>query len=469
MDKETGIAKKQKKAMNTLVIIFTIVLCSCLMTWIIPAGQFARVKDAMTGRMVVDATTFQFVKSQPVNPILIPMHIAKGAKTAADLLFLLLCSGAAFFVVIKTGAMHSSIGALALKYRNRRSVFVVMLFIAFCFIMITQSVDRFMGFAPVLVMICLALGLDSITAIAIITGGSACGFATGMFNINTTLIAQELAGLPPFSGLWYRAICFVLYMLLTGFLLWRYTVKITKDPTASPMYDLDQAENLGDPEVIQAYGPMTLRKWLVTLSMAATLGVMIWGCIWNKWTYPQISSTFIILAVVSGLCAKMTPSEIAKNFIEGAKSMVMVFFLVAAARAISTILADGKILDTIVYAFSIVLKKVPSVLQAPAMFIVNILVNVVIPSGSGQAAAVMPIMLPLADIIGMTRQTAILAFNFGDGFCNWVIPTGSALMGVLGMAKIPFDRWLRYSWPVFRWWVALGCVLVAIAHAINLA
>ncbi len=466
--KKAETAPKPKKAMNTLVIIFTLIVIACAMTWIIPAGEFGRVKDVVTGRKVVDAASFHWVEKSPVNPVLIPMHIARGAKSAVDLLFMLLCSGAAFHVVIASGAMHSSIGTLALKYKNRKSMFVLSMFVLFCFIMLTHGLIDFVAFAPVLVMICLALGLDSITAIAIMTGGTAVGFATGMLQPSTTLIAQELAGLPPFSGLWYRAICFGVYMVLTGFLIWRYTVKITKDPTLSPMYDLDRDNPIGDPEAIRAYGPMDLSKWLVALATALSLVLMIYGSVNWKWGYQQLSATFIGLAIVGGACAKMRPAQIAKTFVDGAKTMVMVFFLVASARAISTILADGKILDTIVYALGEILKRVPTLLQAPAMFITNLLVNSVIPSGSGQAAAVMPIMLPLADIIGMTRQTAILAFNFGDGFCNWIIPTSSALMAVLGIVNIPFERWMKFIWRIFLCWVAVGCVLVAVAHMIQL-
>ena len=460
-------APQPKKAINTLVIIFAIVCFACLMTWVIPAGQFDRVKTE-SGRSVVDANSFHWVESSPVNPILIPAYITKGANSSIDLLFMLLVSGAAFTVVIKSGAMHSSIGAVALKYRDRKTVFVLAMFVLFCALCTTHGLIQFVAFAPVLVMICLALGLDSITALGIMTGGCAVGFATGMLSPSTTLIAQSLAELPPYSGIEYRAFCFVLYMILTGSLLWRYTVKISKNPALSPMYDLDQANKLGDPEAIRAYGPMDLSKGLVVLTTVITLIVMVYGSIEMKWGYNELSASFIIMAILGGAFARMSPSEIARHFIDGAKTMVLVFFLVAAARAISSILAAGKVLDTIVYALGVALKQVPTWLQAPAMFIANLLINTVIPSGSGQAAAVMPIMLPLADLIGMTRQTAILAFNFGDGFCNWVIPTSSALMAVLGIVNVPFDRWMRYSWRVFMWWVALGCVLVAVAQAINL-
>ncbi len=469
MSEEVKANAKPRKSLNTLVVIFSVILLACAMTWIIPAGEFNRVTDPVTGRKVVDAASFHLVERNPVNPVEIPLHISRGAKSAVDLLFLLLCCGAAFHIIISSGAMHSSIGSLAQRYSHRKHMFVQVMFVLFCFIMLTHGLIDFVAFAPVLVMICLALGLDSITAVAIMTGGTAVGFATGMLQPSTTLIAQELAGLPPFSGLWYRAICFVLYMALTGFLIWRYTVKIGKNPEASPMYDLDRTNDLGSPEAIRAYGGMDLSKWLVVLVTAVSLVLMIYCTIRYKWGYQQMSASFLGLGIVAGVCARMSPSKIAKLFVDGAKSMVMVVLLVASARAISTVLAQGKVLDTIVFALGEALRRVPTVLQAPAMFIANLFVNTIIPSGSGQAAAVMPIMLPLADIVGMTRQTAILAFNFGDGFCNWVIPTSSALMAVLGIVNMPFERWMKFIWRIFLWWVALGCVLVSVAHAVRLA
>ena len=459
-------APKRKKAINTLVIIFAIVCAACLMTWIIPAGQYKR-GTSPTGIKMVDASSFQWVANSPVNPIDIPMYITQGAAKSIDLLFMLLVSGAAFTVVVKSGAMHSSVGAVALKYRERKTLFVLAMLALFAALCTTHGLIQFVAFVPVMVMICLALGLDSITALGIMTGGCAVGFATGMLSPSTTLIAQNLAELPPYSGIEYRAVCFAAYLVLTAILLVRYTRKITKNPELSPTYDLDKENPLCDPEAINAFGPMTLRKWLVLLSTVAALVLMVYGSVNWKWGYNHLSAGFIGLAVVAGACAGMSPSTIANNFVDGAKSMVLVFFLVASARAISAILGAGKVLDTIVYGLGVGLQMVPSWLQGIAMFVANLLINTVIPSGSGQASAVMPIMLPLADLIGMTRQTAILAFNFGDGFCNWVIPTSSALMAVLGMAKVPFDRWMRYIWHVFMWWFALGCVLIVIAQMIH--
>lgn len=243
---------KRKKAINTLVIIFSIVCFACLLTWIIPAGQYQRVANP-SGIKMVDPTSFQWVQSSPVSPWLIPKHIVDGAAKSFDLLFMLLASGAAFTVVIKSGAMHASIGSIALKYRNRKILFVLAMLLVFALVCTTHGLIQFVAFVPVMVMICLTLGLDSITAVAIMTMGCAVGFATGTLSPSTTLIAQSFAELPPYSGIEYRALAFVLYLVLSGLLLVRYVKKITKNPELSPTYDLDQANPLSHPEAIEQF------------------------------------------------------------------------------------------------------------------------------------------------------------------------------------------------------------------------
>ena len=170
-----------------------------------------------------------------------------------------------------------------------------------------------------------------------------------------------------------------------------------------------------------------------------------------------------------GLLDQKTPSAIAKGLVAGCKTMLGAALIIGLARAIALILTAGGIIDTIVHTLAGVLDVVPAFLQAPVMFLINIVINIFITSGSGQAAVVMPLFLPVADLVGMTRQTAILAFNFGDGFCNYVLPTSTALMGLIGAANVPYDRWMKFMWKMFLIWVVTGCVLVSIAQFIHLA
>ena len=165
-----------------------------------------------------------------------------------------------------------------------------------------------------------------------------------------------------------------------------------------------------------------------------------------------------------------TPSEgKAKKAFKMPHTLVIIFTIILVAVLLTWIIPAGGIIDTIVYALAGVLNVVPSFLQAPVMFILNIVINIFITSGSGQAAVVMPLFLPVADLVGMTRQTAILAFNFGDGFCNYILPTSTALMGLIGAANVPYDKWMKFMWKLFLIWVVTGCILVSIAQAIHLA
>ena len=187
-----------------------------------------------------------------------------------------------------------------------------------------------------------------------------------------------------------------------------------------------------------------------------------------RWSMEQFAIGFIWCALAMGLAQGMGPSKITEEFFNGAKAMLFVGSLVCVASSITLILTAGGIIDTIVHALAGIMTKIPYIFQGPAMFFVNILVNVLISSGSGQAAVVIPIMIPVADMIGMTRQTAVLAYNFGDGFSNYVLPTVGSLMGILGMANVPYDRWMKFMWKLFLIWVAVGSVMMMIAQMIHL-
>lgn len=374
--------KKAFKMPHTFVIVGIIILAAVVMTWLIPAGSYVRVENAQ-GIKVVDPQQFSYVERAPINPLKIPLYIVKAFTKNADLLWVVLFSGGAFHLITLSGALQAVIARVAKRFSNKLYIFIPVLTLVFGLICTTQGVNTFIAFAPVMVMLALAMGLDSISGAAIILLGGAVGFATGTLNISTTLVAQKIAELPLYSGLEYRAFCFVVFYVV-------------------------------------------------------------------------------------GFIAGFSASDISKYFLEGCKKMLAAAIIIGLARAIGTILTDGKIVDTVVHALAGGLSAVPALIQGPAMLIANTLINVVLTSGSGQAAAVMPIFTPLADLIGMTRQTAVLAFNFGDGFCNYVLPTSTALMGIISASNIPYDRWMKFMWKLFFIWMAVGAVLIVIAQIIHL-
>lgn len=460
----TKSAKKGFKMPHTFVIIIFIILVATLMTWIIPAGKYARVE--VNGTTMIDPSQFSYVERTPVNPFLIPLFIVQSICSRIDLMLVILFSGGAFDLITRSGALHSAIAKVAKVFQDRLYIFLPIMTTIFALICTTQGVNQFIAFAPVLVMITLAMGLDSITGAAIILLGGAVGFSTGMLNPSSTLVAQEIAELPAYSGIGYRAVCFVVFLIVTNIYLVRYALKLRKNPAASPMYDLDIQSGQKEAD-IDSFGPMSLRKILIILSLVAALAGIVYGSIRYQWDMEEIAAMFIGLAVVVGFISGETPSSISKYFVEGCKKMMTAALIIGLATTIANIMNAGSIVDTVVYGLAALLSHTPSILMAPAMYIANTLINFVIVSGSGQAAAVMPIMIPLSDLLGVTRQTTVLAFNFGDGFCNYILPHSTALMGIISAVNIPYDRWMRFMWKLFLIWALTACVMTGIAQGFH--
>jgi uncharacterized ion transporter superfamily protein YfcC len=460
-------ATKKFKVPHTLVIIILFILFAVFLTWVIPAGEFDRVTNA-AGIKVIDPASFRTISSKPVSIFSIPDFIVDGFAKSASLFFLLLFTGGAFDVVVSSGALQSCVAKVAKRYASKESIFIPILTLLFALISTTQGVNTFIGFAPVTVLIARAMGFDSIVGAAVILLGGAVGFSTGTLNPSTTIVAQEIVGLPLYSGIGYRWICFFVFLLVTNLYLIRYAKKIRLHPELSPMYDLDVADTSVSDNDLDSFGDVTLRKSLVLVSLVAALGVIVYGGVKLNWGLNESSAAFIWLGIIAGICAGFSPSKIASCFVAGAKRMVAAALIIGLARAVSGVLSAGLVLDTVVNGLGRALLVVPTFLQAISMYIANLVVNIFITSGSGQAAVIMPIFAPIADMVGITRQTAILTFNFGDGFCNYILPTSTALMGILGATNIPYDRWMRFMWRLFLIWVLLGSVLSLIAQIINL-
>ncbi|EOS64757.1 hypothetical protein C814_00298 [Anaerotruncus sp. G3(2012)] len=462
-------AKKAFKMPHTLVIIFVIILAAVVLTWLIPSGEYVRVEDAATGKKLIDPSSFHLVESTPVTPWAIMDYVVTGFSKSIDLILVILFAGGAFHMVTESGALQASVAKVARRFSSRLYIFIPILTLVFTAIGTSQGVNLFIPFVPITLMLSYALGLDSIVGVGIILLGGAIGFSTGTLQINTTLVAQEIAGLQPYSGIGYRFVCLVVFYIITNAYLIRYAMKIQKDPQLSPMYELDQQNEMKNNADLDSFGTMTWRRWAILAVVVGALGLIVYGGLNLDWEMANFAAMFLWLTVIVGLLDKKGPSAIAKGLVVGCKTMLGAALIIGLARAIAAVLSAGGIIDTIVYAMAGVLNVVPSFLQAPVMFLLNIVINCFITSGSGQAAVVMPLFLPVADLVGMTRQTAILAFNFGDGFCNYVLPTSTALMGLIGAANVPYDKWMKFMWKLFLIWCVTGCILVSIAQFIRLA
>lgn len=457
--------KKAFKMPHTFVIIIFIILVATLMTWIIPAGKYVRVENA-AGIKVIDPMQFSYIGRTPVNPFLIPLFIVEAIISRIDLMLVILFSGGAFDMISKSGALHSAVARVAKVFQNRLYIFIPIMTTIFALICTTQGVNQFIAFAPVIVLITLAMGLDSITGAAIILLGGAVGFSTGTLNPNTTIVAQEIAELPIYSGISYRMICFVVFLVITNIYLVRYALKIKKTPSYSPMYEFDSQNEQKELD-IDSFGKMNARKSLILAMLIGSLAAIVVGCVVYKWDMPEIAAMFIGLGVAVGFVSGETPSSMCKIFIDGCKKMLTAALIIGLATTIANVMSEGNIVDTVVFALASVLSHTPKVLLAPAMYVMNTVINTVLVSGSGQAAAVMPIMIPVSDLVGVTRQTSVLAFNLGDGFCNYILPHSTALMGIISAVNIPYDRWMKFMWKLFIIWAVTACIMISIAQVMN--
>lgn len=458
--------KKKIAFPNTYVIIFCLIVLSVLLTWIIPAGEFQRIKDEVSKQTVVVAGTFKYIDKNPVSFLQIPMYIVKGLIKSADIVFLVIIVGGAFNIIIETG-LFQSIAAKLTKVFSNKEFFIIPAFTSiFALACTTLGVNTFIGFGPIAVIVARSIGYDAVVGISMVALGGAIGFSTGTLNPFTTGVAQSIGGLPLFSGLGYRAFSFVVFLVVTNIYIIWYAKKIKKDPTLSVVYELEN-ENKNLEVSGKEYDKITFRHYLVLIVVIVCFGLIVYGGAYWKWKLNNNSAMFIWMAILSGAVYGFSPNKIAEEFIKGAKKLIFGALMIGIARAIALILTDGKILDTTVLFLANLLVSLPSFLQAAGMFIMQLLINGLITSGSGQAAVTMPIMFPVADIVGITKQTTVLAFNFGDGLSNYVLPTSSALMGFLAIVGVSYDKWMKFMWKLFLIWIVVGSLLVIIANAIN--
>lgn len=462
----TASEKKKRAFPHTYVLLICVAIVACLLTYVIPAGEYAREKNE-AGVTVVIPDQFSYIESSPVNPLKIPLYIAKGCASQAAIIFMILMAAGAFKVVEKSGCFHSVVGIAARKYAKKEYIFIPLMMTIFAAIGLTQSATIFVAFTPICVILAKSMGFDSLTGAAISTLGAACGYSCGMLHPQSTLIAQDLAELPRLSGLGYRALCTVIFVAVTSALLVRYARRVRADHSLSPVHDLPDGFGLSDENSEGLDVKMNKRQLLTLTVLVAVLGLLVYGCVKLKWSNAEISMCFIWLAIIGGLTAGFSLNDICKYFSDGAKSMVSMIFIIGIAKAVSSILSDAKVLDTIVHATTVVLNAAPDSLKGVLMFWANIIINIPLTSSSGQAQVVMPIFIPVADMVGITRQTAVLSYNFGDGFCNYILPWSGALMANIGVANVPYDRWMRFMWKIFVAWVVVGSIFMFVAQAIN--
>lgn len=430
---------------HTLVLMVIMMIAALILTWVLPAGSF-EMSPNEAGRMMVVPGTYSVTADAPT---LAPWHlltvIPRAMASAADVIFFVFLIGGVLGVVRSTGAIEAAIGGMLQHFRDRLALLILAsMFVFGTFSAAFGMAAEYIAFVGILVALCAALRLDAMTAVGMMVVGYGVGYGVSFMNPFTVMIAQDIAELQPLSGWWYRLAIAVPIFAIGFHHVYSYAKKVRKDPTKSLVADVDEAQAPPPEE----YPPMTWARRLVLLSLGVTIIALILGVTLQGWWLTELAAVFLALALAAIVFARLPLDGAAENFIAGAAQLTATALLVGFARSISLILEDGQVLHTVVHALATPLEQVRAEVSAVGMFFIQTLFNLFVPSGSGQAFATVPIMAPIGDLVGVNRQVTVLAYQFGDGFSNMIVPTNAVLMGILGLAGIPYARWFRFAFPL---------------------
>ncbi len=457
--------KKRLKMPTAAVILVCVAIFVAILTYIVPAGSYTRVEDPVTGRTIVDADSYTRVEQSPVSVLKVPEYLYDGLVGAGSMIMYVFIIGGSLGIITATKAVELGAKKLSYVLRNRKAIAI------FCMCMIFGVLGTTLGFGieavafmPMCIAFSVSLGYDKMVGAAIIMLGTLAGSCAGVANPTSTGIAQELAEVPMFSGAWLRIIVLIVTEIILTLYLVRYGNRVKADPSKSVLYGSDEAnvDEFTMPDV-----NISKRQIMVLIAVVLGIALLVYGSAKLGWSYKQISALFIVLGLVCGLCNGYGINEISNQFIAGVKSVAGGAVIIGFARAVNLILTDGMIIDTVIHAMSYVVNALPHMFRGAGMYLCQMLINLFIVSSSGQAVATMPIMIPLGDLAELTRQTTVLAFNFGDGWSNFLYPTCAALFLQLSTAKISYGKWVKFYLPLLGIWTAFGIIVMIFATVIG--
>lgn len=433
---------------HTFVIIFTIILLVAVATWVVPGGEYERTKNK-AGKTIVVANTYHQVESKPQGIKEVFVAPLKGMEKAANIAGFILIVGGAFAVIQKTGTIDAGIMKMIRLLKGKEILLIPIAMLMFSaggaiFGMSEETIP----FVGIFVPMALLMGYDRITGMCIPYLAATTGFSGAMLNPFTVGIAQSISELPAFSGIEYRTgVWAVSTVIAIAFVMW-YAKRVKDNPELSPTYEEDKLAREKLQHLKESETTLTGGQQLVLALLLGGMALIVFGVLKWEWYIDEIAAVFLGMGILAGLAAKMSANDIADAFTVGAKDMVGTAILVGLARAIVILATDGKIIDTILNAMAAPLAGLPTLVSAYAMLVVQMIINFFVTSGTGQAALTIPIMASLGDLVGITRQTMVLIYQFGNGFSDMIFPTSSVLIGCLGMAGIPWSKWARWVLPL---------------------
>ncbi|MDY4032699.1 MAG: hypothetical protein SOY64_06530 [Pyramidobacter sp.] len=465
---------KQKEKMgfpDVYALLFLLCIIAVIATWFLPAGQFDRVTEGNLKKVI--AGSYHLVEKSPQSLWDMMLAIYQGFLNSARVIFMIFFCGASVSMLEESKALSTCFTALAHKLRGKEALTIGVIMFS---LGLANSAGVFgnIGIAllPIGAILARAMGGDDFLGFLIIYFGMMSGFSIGFANPGILGVAQTIAEIPIFSGTTPRAICCVINVAYLYIVTMYYFRRIKKDPTYSLNYEeglcpesymgLKNAEN-NESGVVS----MTKRQMFTVIFFLIGVAVCVGFTIKFRWSNNQISAWFLSLGILTGIFSGFNMNEISKKLIKNCAPMVGASFVTGVATAISVILGKGQVLDTIVNALATPLNTMGAVAGAGFMVIVNAIINILIPSGSGQAAVVMPLMTPVADLVGITRQVAVQAFQFGDGLSNLLTPLNGPMMGCLALAAVGFPKYIRWAFKFIVIQIIAATAVTMFLQSIN--
>ena len=431
---------------HPLVILIGFILMAAIATYLIPSGQFDRVLDEKSGREVVVPGSFHSIadKNPGLDEILVA--IPEGVINGAEILTLILFLGGAFFVVEKTGALQAGIEALIYRFRNSRFLLFYLLGVVFAFGGATISMqEEIIPMVPILVILASKLKYDLRAIIAITLGSSLIGAAFSPMNPFVSLLAQKIGEVEPFSGTAFRLFFFILVLFS-----W-----ITYHMKTGMKKEIEQIELEIKPN------PISFRAMLILIVSFGGIGVMAYGITAWGWEFNQMSAFFFVIGMVCGLIGGMGLNGTSRTFVQGFGEMIFAGIIVGLARSIYLVLEKGAAIDPIIHGLFAPLEDLPNFLAVVGMYISQALIHIPVPSTSGQAALTIPMAAPLTDLLGISRQVAILTYQYPAALMDILTPTNGGMMAIIAAGGISYKDWIAYIWKSWVF-VAIFGLLISI-------
>jgi uncharacterized ion transporter superfamily protein YfcC len=431
------------RAPHPIALLVACILLAAVATWILPAGAYQRHHDEVTGRDVVVPGSYARLEATPVGPFRALVAIPKGIGAAADVVAFVFLVGGAFAVVEQTGALRRGLRRLIGAAGGRGGLVVPIVCLAFATGGALENMqEEIVAFVPLLLLLVRGLGFDALTACAMSVGAAAVGSSFSPINPFQVIIAQKVAQLPPGSGSVFRL----------GFMLIALTHWI-----GGTLYYARRHRVPAEPLVLEhEHEVHGWRLDLILVMMLAALAMLPIGLNLLGWGFDELSAVFFIMGVVAGLLAGMGVSGTSEAFGEGLRQMAVAALVIGFAKAISVVLDQGQVLDTIVHGLVTPLTGLPPTASAIAMQGIQALIHVPVPSVSSQAVLTMPILAPASDLLGISRQVTVLAYQYGAGLCEFITPTNGALMAIIAAAGVPYEKWIKFALPMWGVLMLLG-------------